>query len=141
LKFDHIGVAVPNLRKGRDHLSSTLGIDRWTEEIADEVNGVYVQFGTDRSGICYELIAPLGESSPIAQALKTKRGILNHVAYLVDDLDKQAEHLQGNGCFMAGPAKPAVAYGGRRIQFFVSPLRFIIELIEAPDHQHRFVST
>ena len=36
-----------------------------------------------------------------------------------------------------GP-KPAIAYGGRRIQFFVTPMRFIVELIEAPYHRHEF---
>lgn len=138
MQFDHIGIVVPTLSVGRDHLASIFAIDRWTEAFADDVNGVYVQFGNDPSGICYELIAPLGPNSPIAQALQTKRSIINHVAYRVDDLDHHAECLVQERCFVAGPAKPAIAYGGRRIQFFVSPLRFIIELIEAPDHRHAF---
>jgi hypothetical protein len=29
-----------------------------------------------------------------------------------------------------GPARPAVAFGGRRVIFLLTPLRFILELIE-----------
>jgi methylmalonyl-CoA/ethylmalonyl-CoA epimerase len=46
--------------------------------------------------------------------------------------------LRAQGCCPAGAPQPAVAYGGRRVQFFVSPLRFVIELIEKPDHMHTF---
>jgi methylmalonyl-CoA/ethylmalonyl-CoA epimerase len=35
-------------------------------------------------------------------------------------------------------ARPAIAYGGRLIQFFVAPSRLMIELIEAPEHEHRY---
>ena len=100
--------------------------------------GVYVLFGKDQSGVCYELISPLGENSPIRQALSTGARILNHVAYLTDDLDMEAERFRNGGCIAAGPATPAVAYGGAPVQFFVTPLRFIIELIGAPGHNHAY---
>ena len=37
----------------------------WTDEFADPVNHVYVQFGRDTSHICYELIAPLDDEAPV----------------------------------------------------------------------------
>jgi len=133
--FDHIGVAVPSLAEGRQHLQQLLDIAEWTDEFDDPVNRVSVQFGHDRSGTCYELVTPFGENSPISLALQKGQRVLNHVAYLVEDL-AQAERLLDGGCIAAGPPHPAIAYGGRRIQFFVSPLRFTIELIEAPRHEH-----
>jgi len=136
LVFDHIGVAVPTLAEGRQHLATLLFVTEWTAEFDDPVNRVSVQFGRDRSGICYEAIAPFGENSPILLALQKGQRVLNHVAYLVDDLEAQAARLRDGGCIAAGPANPAIAYGGSRIQFFVSPLRFTIELIEAPRHAH-----
>jgi methylmalonyl-CoA/ethylmalonyl-CoA epimerase len=69
-----------------------------------------------------------------------KRGIniLNHVAYLTDDLDRDAAMLQEKGAVMAGPPKPAVAYGGARVQFWITSQRFMVELIEAPQHEHAY---
>jgi methylmalonyl-CoA/ethylmalonyl-CoA epimerase len=69
-----------------------------------------------------------------------KRGvnILNHVAYLTADLDADAQRLQDWGSMMAGPAKPAVAYGGARVQFWITPQRFMVELIEALGHEHAY---
>jgi methylmalonyl-CoA/ethylmalonyl-CoA epimerase len=138
LRFDHIGVVVRTLAEGRTHLSTLLPIREWTVEFVDPVNGVSVQFGRDRSGICYEAVAPLGDESPLTLALRTGARILNHVAYRVANLTEAGTHLRENGCVPAGPPKPAIAYRGCSIQFFVTPLRFIIELVEAPDHEHLF---
>ena len=138
MKFDHLGVIVPSMAQGRHHLAGLFGIRRWTVEFADATNGVYVQFGLDPSGMCYELISPYGKDSPIERTLNVRDRILNHVAYLVSDLDQAAAQLRVKRCFPAGEPSSAIAYGGHRIQFFVSPLAFIIELIEAPDHNHSY---
>ncbi|HXX21344.1 MAG TPA: VOC family protein [Candidatus Acidoferrum sp.] len=140
MKFDHFGVVVKNLARDRQRLTDTLGIQKWTDEVSDPVNGVRVQFGCDGSGVNYELIEPFGDRSPVAQALKMRRNILNHVAYLVEDLQTAGEKLLSAGYAAVETAKPAVAYQGRLIQFFVTPQNFIIELIEAPDHKHLFRS-
>ena len=136
--FDHLGLVVKRLEKGRDRLAALLAISDWTPVIVDSVNGVRLQFGRDPAGVVYEVLEPLGEDSPVFGALQSGKAILNHVAYRVPDLAAGANHLSSAGAARAGDPKPAVAYGGRPIQFFVTPLRFIIELIEAPDHSHPF---
>jgi methylmalonyl-CoA/ethylmalonyl-CoA epimerase len=141
MQFDHIGVIAPTLEAGRAQLGAILEIPHWTEEFADPVNGVYAQFGLDTSGINYELIAPFGENSPIIKWVQTKRNILNHIAYLVQDLDKASAKISATGAVPTSAPKPAIAYGGNRIQFFVTPMRFIIELIEAPAHKHQYKKT
>jgi methylmalonyl-CoA/ethylmalonyl-CoA epimerase len=139
LLFDHLGLVVPELCMGRTFLSSALGVAKWTPEVEDRGIGVRVQFGTSgRDGLVYELVAPLGECSPIANALRNGKHILNHVAYRTAELDEAGARLRAQGCCPAGAPQPAVAYEGRRVQFFVSPLRFVIELIEKPDHMHTF---
>ncbi|WP_213805401.1 VOC family protein [Granulicella sp. dw_53] len=139
LLFDHIGLVVADIDAARAHLTTTLQMDRWTHITHDAGLGVSVQFGLGENGTpCFELIAPLGEASPIARTLAQGRTILNHIAYRVDDLAAAAEHLRAQGCFPTGDPAPAQAYGRRNVQFFLSPLRFIIELIEAPGHRHLF---
>jgi len=134
--FDHLGVVVEDMEEGRAFLSKAFSVNRWTQVFEDPVIGVFVQFGIAANGPCYELVAPRGDASPVSVALRTRKAILNHVAYLVPDLDAAAEALMEEGCFPVGKAMPAVAYNQRRVQFFSSPLSFIIELIEAPDHDH-----
>jgi methylmalonyl-CoA/ethylmalonyl-CoA epimerase len=140
ISFDHIGIVVRTLQSGREYLSSLMGISEWTAEFDDPVIKVSVQFGRDASGICYELIAPFGEGSPISNVLTNRVNILNHIAYSVADLEAEASRLAASGAVPTGPAQPAMAYGGKSVQFFYTPLRFIIELIEAPHHQHGYVS-
>lgn len=138
LRFDHVGLLVADLSLGREHLTKVLGIARWTREFDDPDIGVRVQFGIGESGPAIELIAPLGEKSPVAQALRTGQRTLNHLAYLTPDILAAGAALREQGCLPTGAAQPAVAYAGRAVQFFVSPLRFIVELIEAPCHEHGY---
>ena len=131
MRFDHIGVAVRDIESGRAAFRQLFQIVDWTDVFRDEINDVYVQFGLDSSGVCYELVAPMSAKSPVSLALAEKKNILAHLAFLVDDLCEAAAHLKACRALPAGPAKTAVAYGGSRIQFFYSTeLNFIIELIE-----------
>lgn len=139
MAFDHVGVVVKSLDIGRSHFARILDVHNWSKEFSDDLNGVTVQFGRDHSGVCYEIIEPRGQNSPILRALKDRRSILNHVAYRVHDLTRSAAELRAFGCAPTGPARPAVAYNRQKIQFFVTPLNFILELIEAPEHKHQFV--
>ena len=107
MKFDHLGVVVADISLGRKHFSKIYGINRWTKEYYDEINGVIVQFGEDETGgFCYELIAPIDKRSPIYNALMNRDRILNHVAYLVDDIDYYYnENLKDDFIILAEPKK------------------------------------
>ncbi len=138
MKFDHIGITTWDLASGRLLLEQSVLVERWTAEFRDEINDVHVQFGRCPSGICYELVAPLSERSPITRVLSKKVNVLNHLAYLVDDLATHGSRLEASGFVPVAVARPAIAYGGRPIRFFVSASRLMIELIEAPMHQHHY---
>lgn len=130
MKFHHIGLFVADLDAGRRHLQGLLPIAATSAVIEDAGLKVRVQFCTDQSGVRYELVAPFGESNPVDGALASGKGILNHVAYTVADLDAALTAVRAQGCIPLGRPQPAVAFGGQRVMFFMSPLRFIIELIE-----------
>lgn len=138
LQFDHLGVVVSDIAAGREHFQSIFGVQSWTKTFADPVNRVSVQFGLDPGGLCYELISPLGPDSPVTRALKARNPILNHIAYLTPDLKEAEGELRKKRFLPTGPANPAVAYGGARIQFFMSPLSFVVELIKSFGHRHDF---
>ena len=133
MKFNHIGLVVRDIEAAQGQLADSLQLSGWTEIITDEGIGVQASFGRDASGVCYELIAPYGEDSPIAGHLAQGRSILNHVAYTVGDITEAAAAMRRARAFPLGPAKPAVAFGGRPVQFFMSPLKFIIELVEGQE--------
>lgn len=128
--FDHIGLFVRDIDEGRRQLQALLPIESWTDTVEDAGMNVRVQFGRDRSGIRYELVAPLAEPNPVSGVLAAGKNILNHVAYRCGDLDATGAALRGQGAAPLGRPQPASAFGGRRVAFFLTPLRFIIELVE-----------
>ena len=140
MRFDHLGIIVSDLAAGRRLLESAVGVAQWTPEYEDPLQDVRAQFGRCSSGMVYETIMPRSKASPIARALKAKANALNHVAYLVSDLAREAERLTSGEFVALGPARPGIVFGNRPIQFFASPSRFILELIEAPDHRHDYRS-
>lgn len=139
MKLDHIGIVVRSLAEGRQMLEAAFGIEAWTAEIRDDGFGVLAQFGKDATGICYELVTPLSDTSPVSRALAQGINIINHVAYLIPDLDAEASRLRREGFIAVGSPVAGVAFAGARIQFFFSKTRLLFEMIEAPAHIHRYV--
>ena len=138
VRFDHIGIVVASLRMGRDVLRDHFAVTMWTKSFDDPTNDVCVQFGRDAGGLCYELIAPLSAESPVRRSLRTGNNITNHVAYRVADLQASRDKLMAADFSPVSEPKPAIAYGGASIQFFMSPIYALVELIEALDHEHQY---
>ena len=130
MKFDHIGIFVASLALGRKHLENILQIGSWTEPVDDPIQKVSVQFGMDAFGIRYELVAPCGVNNPVDPLLAQSKNILNHVAYLVDDIGVEIERLKQERCILVSGPSPAKAFNNHKIAFLYTPLRFVIELIE-----------
>ena len=130
MKFDHIGIFAKTLEHGRRHLQALLPISAVSDEFHDSLLKVSVQFLYDSSGICYEIVAPNGAGNPVDSTLSKKRNILNHVAYKVNNFQFTIDRLRQCGCIPLGTPKAAVAFGGVRVIFFLTPLSMIIEIIE-----------
>lgn len=138
LVFDHVGIVASDVTKACNDFGATIGAVGITRKYDDSILGVSVQFIKDSSGIVYEMIAPLGEHSPVAKTLTSKTNLLNQIAYTTTSLADSTRALRKSGCFPLGPAKPAIAFGGAPVQFLFCPLGFVIELIEAPGYKHEF---
>ena len=130
MNFDHIGIFVKNIDDGLNHLKNIFPIVRYSQEYKDPLLQVIVQFCYDKDGICYELVAPYGKNNPVDSVIATNSNILNHIAYTSKTFDNTLEDLRKKGCVPIVSAKPAVAFGGARVIFFLTPLRMIIEIIE-----------
>ena len=129
MKFHHLGIFVSNIKKGEDFFNSLIKIKKTSKMINDKKLGVKVKFLYDNKNICYELIAPLGPNNPVSKVLKNKTNILNHVAYKVKNLNQAISYMRKKNC--APITKPMFAKAfKRKVIFFLTPLNFIIELIE-----------
>lgn len=139
LDFDHIGILAKDVDKATADFAATIGAAEATERFDDPVLTVSVRFVRDRNGVVYEMIAPLGENSVVSVALRKNANIINQLAYRTESIESAAAELKAQGFMPLGAPQPAKAFGGRHVQFHLSPMGFIVELIEAPDHRHRFV--
>ena len=129
--FDHIGVVVADLMDGEEMLRILFPIVSRSTEYIDQLINVRIRFLKDSSNIRYELISPLNEKSPLNSVLKTKKDVINHVAYRTERFNKVVDYYNKIGCFQLGNPTPAVAFNNNRVVFFLTQLGAIIELIEA----------
>jgi methylmalonyl-CoA/ethylmalonyl-CoA epimerase len=81
-----------------------------------------------------ELIAPLGDASPIAKFLeRNPDGGIHHVCYEVADIRAARDHLRRAGARVLGDGEPKMGAHGKQV-LFLHPKDFsgtLIELEEA----------
>jgi len=130
MEFHHIGIFVKDLQFGKSEISKFVDIVSISDEVIDEDMGVRIIFVKDHSNIIYELVAPLGSNSPVNRVLSSGKDYLNHIAYLTNSFDKEVIRIRVEGMVPLGPAKKAKAFHDSRVIFFLTPLGFIIELID-----------
>ena len=131
MRFDHVGLFVSDLEIGRQQLGALLPIREWNNPIHDPGMNIMVQFGVDESGLRYELVAPAGEPNPVSGVLASGHNILNHVGYRCENFEDAMAKLRAARAMPLGRPRPAVAFQGARIMFYLTPLKFVVELIEA----------
>lgn len=130
-RFHHIGQAVADIgRHIEEFLVPVFGDLPITAAVADPIQRVRVCFVTMPGGVTVELVEPHGEQSPVRDIVGSSRGGLYHVCYEVPDLDRALAALRRMRCLPLGRPVPAVAFGGRRIVFLITPQRDLIELLE-----------
>ena len=131
LTFHHLGVAVESIQKSLKIYEDLFGYRLVSGPFSDPIQRVSVCFlGRGSSNdISIELVEPLDEQSPIQKTL-AKGGGAYHVCYEVDDLDGTLKNVADMGCIVVRSPAPAVAFGNRRIAWFYTPTRQLIEIVE-----------
>jgi methylmalonyl-CoA/ethylmalonyl-CoA epimerase len=129
-KFNHLGVAVPDLQQAGEGFERLFGYKLIRGPYADPIQKVLVCFiGKPDTDLVIELVAPGGENSPISNYLKKSIGGY-HACYEVPDLECAVRTAQSQGCLMIGEPVPAIAFDNRRICWLFTPMRLLIELVE-----------
>ena len=91
----HLGVAVENLDEALDTYERLFGAELEHRELVPEqgVEAAAVRVGGSR----VELLASLGEDTPVGKFLANRGPGMHHVAYAVDDLPAMLAHLADSG--------------------------------------------
>jgi methylmalonyl-CoA/ethylmalonyl-CoA epimerase len=131
LKFHHIGVAVQNLDKAIPTYRDLFGHRVVSGPFDDPVQKVSVCFLASDADpdVQVELVAPLAEDSPIKTIL-SKGGGGYHFCYQTPDIEAAISEAKSQGCVIVSQPVPAVAFKMRRIAWFYTPTRQLIELVE-----------
>ena len=129
----HIGVAVPELDPAAEMLSSLFGSSLVSGPFDDPIQKVKVAFLTQTQEDAgeIELIAPLSEDAPIQSMLKKTGGGAYHLCFETNDMERALSHVRQQKCLVVSAPAPAVAFEGRRIAWFYTPSRLLVELVEA----------
>jgi methylmalonyl-CoA/ethylmalonyl-CoA epimerase len=132
-KLRHVGVAVPSLDPATDTLATLFGYRVISGPFDDPIQKVSVNFLTqsDNDVAEIELIAPLGQDSPITAMLAKSSGGAYHLCFETSDIEQALVHAKNNGCIVISGPVPAVAFNGRRIAWIYTKSRQLFELVEA----------
>ena len=127
-KLNHVAIAVPDIGKAAALYRDVLGAEV-SAAVAQPDHGVTTVFVT-LPNTKIELIAPLGEASPVAKFLeRNPDGGLHHVCYEVDDISAAGEALKAKGARVLGDGKPRLGAHGKPV-LFLHPKDFSGTLVE-----------
>jgi len=131
LNLHHIGILVAEIPLAASEYARRFGYVARTAIIHDPMQTAYVQFlALPGTPVYLELVAPDRPDSKLTNALR-KGGGLNHLCYVVLDLEAACLHLRAEGMILIQAPIAAVAFEGRRLAWLGARDRIPIELVEA----------
>jgi methylmalonyl-CoA/ethylmalonyl-CoA epimerase len=127
-RLNHVAIAVHDIARAAEVYRRVLGA-KVSEPEAQPAHGVTTVFIT-LPNTKIELIAPLGDQSPIAKFLdRNPDGGIHHVCYEVDDVRAARDKLKEEGARVLGDGEPKMGAHGKPV-LFLHPKDFCGTLIE-----------
>jgi len=127
-RLNHVAIAVRDLAKATAIYRDSLGGDV-SAAVDQPEHGVTTVFVT-LPNTKIELLAPLGEASPIARFLeRNPDGGIHHVCYEVDDIVAARDRLKRDGARVLGDGEPKLGAHGKSV-LFLHPKDFCGTLVE-----------
>ena len=133
-RIDHVGIAVAEIEPALGLWRDTMQLDVAHREIVEEqgVEAVLLDVGENH----IELLAPLGDDTPVGRFLAKRGPGMHHVAYQVSDIDATLAALTEAGLPLIDK-QPRIGIGGSRVAF-LDPKgtgRVLTEIVQpAGDH-------
>jgi methylmalonyl-CoA/ethylmalonyl-CoA epimerase len=127
-RLNHVAIAVPDLAKAAAVYRDKLGaeVSAAVPQPEHGVTTVFVMLPNTK----IELIAPLGDNSPIAKFLeRNPDGGMHHVCYEVPDIRAARDALKAAGARILGDGEPKVGAHGKPV-LFLHPKDFAGTLVE-----------
>ena len=94
-KLEHIGIAVEDIEASNKVFAKIFGKDHYKSEAVESEGVTTSFFQVGESKI--ELVAANNEESPIAKYLAKNREGMHHIAFDVEDIEKEMKRLQNEG--------------------------------------------
>jgi methylmalonyl-CoA/ethylmalonyl-CoA epimerase len=114
LKVDHIGVAVSSIDEALKFFRDTLGLKlEGSETVAEQkVTTSFLPVGDTE----VELLQSTAPDGPIAGFIEKKGEGVQHVAFLVDNIEEALKELEAKGIRLIDKV-PRMGAGGKKIAF------------------------
>jgi methylmalonyl-CoA/ethylmalonyl-CoA epimerase len=127
-RLNHVAIATTDLAKAVSVYRDVLGA-KVSAPVPQPDHGVTTIF-VELPGSKIELLAPLGEASPIANFLtRNPQGGVHHLCFEVDDIIAARDRLLAQGARLAGSPEPKIGAHGKPV-LFLHPKDFVGTLIE-----------
>jgi methylmalonyl-CoA/ethylmalonyl-CoA epimerase len=94
-RLEHIGIAVRNLEESNALFAKLLGKEHYKIEVV-ESEGVRTSF-FELGGVKIELLEAINDNSPIAKFIEKRGEGIHHLAFEVNDLEKEIDRQELNG--------------------------------------------
>lgn len=127
-RLNHVAIAVPDLEAAAAQYRDTLGaqVGAPQEEPDHGVTVIFIELPNTK----IELLAPLGEDSPILGFLaKNPSGGIHHICYEVADILVARDQLMASGARILGSGEPKIGAHGKPV-LFLHPKDFTGTLVE-----------
>lgn len=128
--FHHIGVAVKDL--DATAAMYELGGYKRSASVFDPIQNVNICWLTKKGTPTVELLAPVGEKSPVNKTLEKVGVSPYHCCYVVDCLEEAVAELRKQKYIVVSKPAEAVAFCGSRVCFLFNKNVGLMELVEAP---------
>ena len=127
-RLNHVAIAVRDLGKAAAIYRDLLGAEV-SPALPQPDHGVSTVFVT-LPNTKIELLAPLGDGSPIAKFLeRSPDGGVHHICYEVEDIRAARDALKARGARVLGDGEPKIGAHGKPV-LFLHPKDFAGTLVE-----------
>ena len=94
-KIEHIGIVVTDINKSNELFSKIFGKENYKSEIVESEGVItsFFQIGENK----IELVEASNPDSPISKYLQKNREGMHHIAFEVEDIEKEMKRLKKEG--------------------------------------------